>query len=358
MKTIFKVTFSLITIIAFSINSFAQDVSIGRAPVNNDVKHPINYGNHIEGSTIGYGSDGTGDGWYSVDVPSGSLTLIGPPTGTFNMGGDFDGSGTYYATRFPDTLVTVDPETGAETVVAAITGVPEDHTVTSMAWDATTNTMFLGSTDLSISQLFTINLATGTAALVGTIGQRGLIALACNCGGDLYSVDLADSLWSIDKNTAVGTAIGNLGYNVNYGQDADFDPADGVLYLAAYNNTTNTGQLRTADLTTGNSTLLMDWGSLQITDFGIAGSCGPPCPVGAPTNPSPANGAINVPIIGNTLSWSNSAGTTANEVWFDNEMVYDGSPITSYLLFSKPTTISSMIDLGSSLRGLSLVTIV
>ena len=56
------------------------------------------------------------------------------------------------------------------------------------------------------------------------------------------------------------------------------------------------------------------------------------CPVEAPTNPSPADGATDIAITGNTLTWTNGAGTTGNEVWFDGVMVYDSSPITSYSL--------------------------
>ncbi|MBE0571076.1 MAG: hypothetical protein IH618_05975, partial [Ignavibacteriaceae bacterium] len=63
---------------------------------------------------------------------------------------------------------------------------------------------------------------------------------------------------------------------------------------------------------------------------------GPPCPVGAPTNPNPPDGATNVPIAGNTATWTNGAGTTQVEVWFgptgNLTQVYSGAPITSFAL--------------------------
>ncbi len=321
-------------LIGMAFTVFGQNASFNRAPVNNEVKHSINFGNHIDGTTTGYGADGIGNMWYSVDIPTGALTQIGATGGILHQGGDFDdGSGTFYCTLSPATLATVNTATGAETVVATITGVTSGQTITAMAWDHTTSTMFLGTTDITTSQLYTLNLGTGVATLVGTIGQSGLIALGCDCDGNLYSIDLVtDNLWSINPTTGVGTAIGPLGYDVNFAQDADFDPADGTFYLAAYNNTTSSGQLRTVNLTTGTSTLVLDWGALEITDFGIEGSCGPPCPVGAPTNPSPANGATDVAVTGNTLSWTNGAGTTGVEVWFDGVMVYDSTPISSYSL--------------------------
>jgi hypothetical protein len=61
-----------------------------------------------------------------------------------------------------------------------------------------------------------------------------------------------------------------------------------------------------------------------------------PCPVGAPTNPNPANGATNIPITGVFLNWSNGSGTTQVELRFGEfgsmATVYSGSPITSWPL--------------------------
>jgi hypothetical protein len=59
---------------------------------------------------------------------------------------------------------------------------------------------------------------------------------------------------------------------------------------------------------------------------------GPPCPIDPPSNPSPANGATNIPITGNTATWTNGAGATQIEVWFDGSIVYSGTPITSFSL--------------------------
>ena len=65
---------------------------------------------------------------------------------------------------------------------------------------------------------------------------------------------------------------------------------------------------------------------------------GPPCPIDPPANPNPANGATNIPIAGNTASWTNGTGATQIEVWFGETgnlvQVYNGVPITSLLLTS------------------------
>ncbi|MDH3268359.1 MAG: glycoside hydrolase, partial [Ignavibacteria bacterium] len=43
---------------------------------------------------------------------------------------------------------------------------------------------------------------------------------------------------------------------------------------------------------------------------------GPPCPIDPPDNPSPAANAIDIPITGNTLTWTNGAGADSTEIWF------------------------------------------
>ncbi|MCC7092900.1 MAG: T9SS type A sorting domain-containing protein [Ignavibacteriaceae bacterium] len=63
---------------------------------------------------------------------------------------------------------------------------------------------------------------------------------------------------------------------------------------------------------------------------------GPPCPIDPPANPNPSNGATNIPIAGNTATWTNGAGASQIEVWFGETgnlvQVYNGVPITSLSL--------------------------
>jgi hypothetical protein len=71
----------------------------------------------------------------------------------------------------------------------------------------------------------------GTAVLPGAIG----IWLAIDSNGNAYMADIAsDSLFSVDLATAGATLIGPLGININFAQDADFDPATDILYMGAY----------------------------------------------------------------------------------------------------------------------------
>ena len=63
---------------------------------------------------------------------------------------------------------------------------------------------------------------------------------------------------------------------------------------------------------------------------------GPPCPIDPASNPVPGNGAIDIPITGNTATWSNGAGANQIEVWFGEAgnlvQVYNGAPISSFSL--------------------------
>ncbi|MBE0571166.1 MAG: hypothetical protein IH618_06440, partial [Ignavibacteriaceae bacterium] len=332
----FSVLVVLLALI-FNMNIMAQKTqhSIGLDP-NAVSNGKLNLHNPpIEGLTTGYGADGIGNQWYSVDIPGGALTLVGPTGGTLHQGGDFDGTGTFYAVRSTNTLMTVNVATGAETVLGTITGVTAGQTITSLAWNAANSTMYLGSTNITTSELYTINLGTRVATLVGTVTNcAGLIAVAINCDGAAYGVDIVgDQLLSINTSTGAGTVLGPLGFDANFAQDADFDYATNTLYLAAYNNTAGAGELRTANLTSGTTTLVLSWGAVEITSFGIDGQCGPPCPIGQPGNPSPADGTVDVSINPGNATWTNASGITSIDVYFgvfpNLSLVYSGAPVTT-----------------------------
>ena len=87
----------------------------------------------------------------------------------------------------------------------------------------------------------------------------------------------------------------------------------------------------------GNAYILFDGisqygNNMYVDDIVI----GPSCLVGLPSNPSPADGALGVPITGTNLSWTNGANTTNVEVWFGPSgsisKVYDGAVKTSHTL--------------------------
>ncbi|WP_290661571.1 T9SS type A sorting domain-containing protein [Ignavibacterium sp.] len=79
---------------------------------------------------------------------------------------------------------------------------------------------------------------------------------------------------------------------------------------------------------------LVDGSYPQGAPFIVYGTSGPPCPVGAPSNPNPSDGATGISINPGNVTWTNGAGTTQVEVWFgpvgNLTQVYTGPAITSF----------------------------
>ncbi|WP_290661573.1 T9SS type A sorting domain-containing protein [Ignavibacterium sp.] len=337
----------LALILSLSLSVFAQssEHSFGLAPNVQNAKGETAYGEgaNLPESLFGYGTD-------ALSSPANSFVQFPFPAGTpftslsngpdWLSGADFGPGGLVYGCGYgtgaaPFTLYSVNPSTGAFSVISSSVNVT--GTVTGMGYHEASNTMYLASTTGTTSYLYTINVSNGTTSLIGTVTNSSLlIAIAVNCAGQIYGVDLSDVLLSIDPNTAAGTVIGNIGFDANYAQDADFDANTGVMYLAAYNNSASQGQFRSVDLNTGNTTLVVAWPGSEITGMALDGTCGPPCPVGQPSNPNPPSGSINVPINPGNATWTNGAGTTAVEFWFgpvgNLVQLYNGSPISSYAI--------------------------
>ncbi len=349
MKKFFHIPILLVLLTwCFGTNSFAQYApSTGLAPSNHVINPSHERGAKIQrdGATTGYGVyfDIVGfvnQQFFSVPIPDGTpITPIGTPTTVLVQGGDFGEGGVYYGTINDNALVTYDISTGVQTTVASITGVTSGQSLIGLGYYPATNTMYLATTNITTSELYTLDVSSGVATLIGTVTNcPGLIAIGVNCDGEMYGVDLVnDNLVSIDPSTAAGTIVGPLGYDANYAQDADFDFATGTLYIAAYNGATGTGELRTADLTTGNTTFITTLTGAEVTSFGIPGTCGAPCPVESASNPNPATGAGDVDVNLGQLTWDNGAGAVTNEVYFGTSpgsltLVQSGTLATSWTI--------------------------
>ena len=74
---------------------------------------------------------------------------------------------------------------------------------------------------------------------------------------------------------------------------------------------------------------------------------GPPCPVGAPSNPQPVNGATDISISISSLNWTNDLNASQCEVWFGEagsmNLVYDGS-LTSSWTFQNQLDYSTLYN--------------
>jgi hypothetical protein len=192
-------------------------------------------------------------------------------------------------------LYTVDLATGVFTTVGA-----SGHTdAMGLAYDDTTSKLFMTAGSTTPGNLYEINMGTGQGTLIGNMGNTGfaMISMVCDNDGQLYGVEITSGstpgqFYSIDKTTGAATKIGTgVGFTMNYGQDAEYDKDNDILYFCAYNN--NAGpEFRTIDKTTGTSTFIANLPG-QTTGFGIPYSSN--MPPETPTVPTgPDSGTINV----------------------------------------------------------------
>lgn len=170
-------------------------------------------------------------GTFSVNGPY-TINPISTNTSSIYTG-DFDGSGNLYALEANATngnlLVKIDIMTGTQTTIGPLTNMVGSPT--GLAWNEANQTMYASD----LTTIYTIDLSTGATTVIGTTGNSTGIWLAIDSGGNAFMADIGDdNLYSINLNTGAGTLIGALGFNINFAQDADFDPDTGILYMAAY----------------------------------------------------------------------------------------------------------------------------
>ena len=164
------------------------------------------------------------------------------------------------------TLNLVDIETGV------LEGIGTSLAFTDLACDKSTGIMYGAMYNDPSSFLYTIDLETGVPTLIGSIGEGIIISLACDGDGNLWGLNLDDNLYSIDKSTGAMTLIGSVGFDANYAQSMAWDPSSGIVYMAAYNNVSNSGELRIVDTETGATQLVGAFpGAAELTAFGFPG---------------------------------------------------------------------------------------
>jgi hypothetical protein len=188
-----------------------------------------------------------------VDFPR--QTILGQNTKQL-FGYDFDGQArTLYA------LDNVGQQLGRMTLTnGAFTAIGPSvplagHTWSGLTFHPRTNKLYASSTNSTTSALYTVDPATGAATLVDTQTTTPiLIDISINCAGVMVGHDIGtDSLYRINKTTAAATLVGATGVAANFAQGMDFDNRTGKLYVYAYigggANQYGTANLRTGALT-------------------------------------------------------------------------------------------------------------
>ncbi|HXV12710.1 MAG TPA: choice-of-anchor D domain-containing protein [Candidatus Krumholzibacteria bacterium] len=228
-----------------------------------------------------------------LDSPE-TLHLVGNAP-DFIWAGDFGvGDNSFaYAVNELNQFMTIDTLTGTQALLGSL--VPFGTEVwTGMALDPTTGTLYAASTNVQQSSLYVVDVAVPRATRVGAIGFPGIISLAVDDDGRMFAQDvITDELVSVEKSTGVGTAIGSLGFDSNFGQGMAFDPVGEELYISAFNNFRFQSELRVADRTTGATSVVGVIGALEPGGLAQLGWLGIPGLGGVPwLRASPRRGVV------------------------------------------------------------------
>lgn len=272
---------------------------ISAAPVPAALRHP-NIGKpqspsfHLpfSGGAPAFGFDVSTYQFETFDaLASGTIDVVATTnytlwTGGAFVDGDFSkfyvlGGSAFISPANFDTLAAIDTATGAQTTIGTADSI--GYGWNGMAYDSTSGKLYAVAGCATNSNLFTIDINTGTATLVGPLlNEPCSIAIAIDAEGNMYGFDIAtDALFAIDKTTANDALIGSVGFNANYLQDMAFDQSTGILYLAGFDADVFTDSIYTIDLTTGLATLVGPIGSTlgEVDAMGIetiGGPCGQP----------------------------------------------------------------------------------
>jgi hypothetical protein len=221
----------------------------------------------------------------------GNLTCVWPGgggSGDFLSGSTWTNDGRWLACEYGSgVLWELDLETGEMwSIGGGGTG------CNGLAWDPVYNRLYATSG----YALYEYNPETGEQDYIGSHGvSNTMIALAIDSEGVCYAWDVLFSgnstLFTIDLESGEATIVGSLGLTLTYAQDGDFCKRDDILYLAAHTTSPDSGSyLYECDEDTGSCTLV---GKFQ-EDVNVAIFVVPwNHPPNAPTIDGPTSGKPN-----------------------------------------------------------------
>lgn len=163
-------------------------------------------------SNVVYVSSTTNDSLYTLDLLTGTATLVGaygdPAVVMHGLEYVPSTSTLYGASSHNGGLYVINQSTGAATLV----GTSGLGSFTNLGWNSATGVMY--ATNSGTDSLYTIDLATGAATLVGPLGgPTNPNGLAFHPGsGSLFLVDNStDTFYALNMATGAATPIGSTG---------------------------------------------------------------------------------------------------------------------------------------------------
>lgn len=183
------------------------------------------------------------------------------------------GQGRLIAVDSSRALYEVDMATGAKTQIGTVSA--NAGTTGGLAYDRANNVMYVTST--SLDQLFTLDLGTGAATLVGSY-DPAVTAIVMHgieiddSTGQLYGISIHNTgtFYSINKTTgaatAIGTATGTASFqNLGYNSDTD------TMYMTSGGRTGGIADaLHTINRATGAVTDIGPLGAVSTNPNGLA----------------------------------------------------------------------------------------
>lgn len=343
MKKFFCV-FVLLLAVNFNVNSqdkiIKRNTASERAPVNT-----LGTDNQNPNSVQSYGSR-----WFGQNAGASSffakgflntaaaVNNFGPSSADLYGAMEFNSLGVLYcvAVAANSPLQTLDTVTGVLTQLGSISGIGSEQ-VLGMSFNPVDNKMYITTITAGFDNLYTLDLVTRVATLVGSTGDN-FFDIAINSTGQCYGVSVNDNLKSINLTNGSSTVIGNIGFDANFIQGLSFDRSTDSLWYAAYNGTTGAGELRTVNLTSGLTTLVGTFNpAAEVCGFCIPGRNN------LPLNPfnllTPVANARVVTVAGSTtpvvITWDTSAsGARYNWVF--------GNPVVPPRRLTIPSTTNSI----------------
>lgn len=253
--------------------------SIGMAPVNPNFKTSPYNGTFMDGipMSTGYAVANFIDSFvdFATDDPS-TFNVIN--TAALTWGGwaaSFDkvSTSTYWAVDNTTVeLKQINIADGTEAaVVGVISGITVGQSPSGLACDPIGGGMYMSTTNVTFSELYSLNTSTAAATLIGTITNvPGCIEIAFDGNGDLYAWGIVnDASYKVNLTTGAGTLVGPLGMDLNYAQGGNYDPASNLIYMATYGSS---GELRVLNTTTGEALLIDGFpGGDEVSALGFPG---------------------------------------------------------------------------------------